>query len=505
MKKRLDRLNRDKIYRKFKTTLNFNLIKKSKLTKYFKIFLEKYFFRTKKKVFKKINKRRKSRLFIYNRKKKIRGDRIIKKKISNYKKRRKYYEFQKYGINYKQKRFRKRTINRRKSFRIGQKRKKKVRGFNNVFWRKSFFELFKSKYFSLVKNNNLKKRKNKLSLFKKKSRYRLRKYKIYFQATCCFLKVIRKRIINHRKKKRGSTRRWLKKNRSFSIYMPEAKIRKRRRRKAKKSNWWKLRLMNRSVALHYGFISLKKFRYIFNVYEKGMNFKFKSICRLELMLNMVILGLLFVDNIFMSNNFIRVIGVKVNDKVVSYPYRNLLKNDVISFEKANFKKMYNLIKVRLKKGKSFIFNKLKNRSYRKIKEAHNMFIKNRKKRDYVSDRRNTAWYIKAISEFPDKLLKAIAILKRLSDINEKILQSDIDFFYGIKRYTRETFKPWIIDGRMIMKRIKIIKNIPKYIEANFKIMHFIIWSYPTNDQIAKLFKKRHSFHLWNFSTKLKNN
>jgi len=336
---------------------------------------------------------------------------------------------------------------------------------------------------------------------RKRYKYKYRRYKIYKKVTKIYCKILGKRILKKKYSPRA-TKDWLKKNKSFSIYMPEAK--KNKRRKRRKSNWWKLRMINRRVALHYGFTSLKKFRYVFNTYEFGMNFNFKSACRLELMLNMVILSLAIVDNITLSNNFVRIIGVLINGNAVNYPYRNLLKGDMISFNKLKFFKIFKVIKSRFKKDKLYILNKFKVHHMRKQKIAYLKF-KKEQKHVYISNKRNTAWYVRAIRRFPARIEKAKKILKRLEDINEAITQDDIDFFYDVRRTVKKYFKRWIIDGRAVLKSIKVIKNIPKYIEANFKILHFIVWDYPNNKQIIKLFRRRFSLHSWNFSTQIENN
>lgn len=488
MKKWLS-LNRNKIYRKFKSTLNFNLIKKSKLTKFFKLFLERHYIISRRKVVKKI-KRRKPFFFTlrwrrrYSRKKK--GRRKFKSRRGKLLKR------------YRKGKFRKRKIKKKR--RLNKFRKKENRSkYDYNFWRKSFFNIFKNKY--LKTSLNFFSLRKKIFLQKRRYKYKHRRYEIYKKVTLAYFNVLGKRVMKEDYISIEATEDWLKKNRSFSIYMPEAK--KRRWRKRRKSNWWKLRLINKKVALYYGFINLKKFRYIFNVYEAGMNFKFKSACRLELMLNMVILSLSIVDSIMLSNNFVRIIGAKINGNSVNYPYRSLLKGDVLSFDSKKFNRIFKMIRNRFKKDKSYVLNKFKLKHNKKQQAAFLRF-KLKQKYKYESNRRNTRWYVRAIKRFPARIAKAKEILKRLEDINEKITQSDIDFFYGFKRRIKRYFKRWITDGRAILKKIKIIKSIPRYIEANFKILHFILWDYPTNKQIMKLFKKKFNLHTWNFSTQIEN-
>ena len=147
-------------------------------------------------------------------------------------------------------------------------------------------------------------------------------------------------------------------------------------------------MMNKRIALYYGFTSLKKFRYFFNVYEAGMNFKYKSVCRLELMLNMVILSLCVVDSIILSNNFVRIIGVKINGNFVNYPYRSLFKGDILSFNENKFDKIFKVIRNRFKKDKSFVLNRLK---LHHKKNQHVALLKFKSKQRYVyeSNRRNT--------------------------------------------------------------------------------------------------------------------
>jgi len=503
MKKWLS-LNKNKIYRKFKTTLNFSLIKKSKLTKFFKLFLEKYYLKTRFRVLRRFRKRRK--LYFFS---KWKGRRSLKKRRKKWKRR-----------GFKKKKFKRRKFRKKrrrvwklpslvKYRKIKRKRKRRRNKFirkNNKIkyfykaWKNSFFNTFKNKYFPVSNYFSLKRKKMRFK--RRKYKYKLRRYKLYKRATFYFCRVLSKRIKGARRASSDATKSWLKKNRSFSIYMPEEK--KKNKKKKRKSNWWKLRMINRRVALYYGFTNLKKFKHIFNIYESGMDSKLKSACRLELMLNMVILSLSIVDSIMLSNNFIRIIGVIINGNKVNYPYRNLLKGDTISFDQSKFFKIFKVIKSRFKKDKLYILNKFKINRMKKQKMAFLKF--KREQRWYVkSKKRGTMWYVRAIRRFPARIEKAKKILKRLEDINERITQDDIDFFYDVKRNVRKFFKRWIIDGRAILKSIKVIKNIPKYIEANFKILHFIIWTYPSNKQIAKLFKKKFSLHSWNFSTQIENN
>ena len=494
MKKWLS-LNKNKIYRKFKTTLNFSLIKKSKLTKFFRIFLEKYYLKTRFRVLRRLRGRKKLSFFSkWKGRKRVR--RFGKKKFKRRKFKKKRWKLWK---RLKVSKLRKRKRKRRKRLNKFVRKNNKIKYFYKV-WKNSFFNAFKNKYFPVSNYFSLKKKKMRLN--RKKYKYKLRRYKIYKKATLVYCKILGRRIMKEKYVSIQATVDWLEKNRSFSIYMPEAK--KKKKRKKKKSNWWKLRMMNRRVALHYGFTSLKKFRYFFNIYETGMDFKLKSACRLELMLNMVILSLSIVDSVMLSNNFVRILGVNINGNKVSYPYRNLLKGDMISFDQRNFLKIFKVIKNRFKKDKLYVLNKFKLHRIKKQKIAFLKF-KREQKYNYESNKRNTMWYVRAIKRFPARIEKAKIILKRLEDINEIITQDDIDFFYDIKRTVKKFFKRWIIDGRAALKNIKIIKNIPKYIEANFKILHFIIWDYPNNKQIIKLFKKKFSLHSWNFSTQIENN
>lgn len=500
MKKWLS-LNSNRIYRKYKMSLNFNLIRKTKLTKIFKLFLENRYLRFKLKAvdyfFDNIKKRR-----YYSKKR---------------------YKFKKkFKLFFNKKRKKKRKLNKIKLLNYYKKKRKKYIKLKNKFferkyfyeqqywkknWLKSITYKLKNSYFSW-KGLKLFKNKKKISYVQKKKYFRKRRYFLYLSISALYSKLYNKRKLYHLKKKFNSSKKWLKKNKSFSLYMPESKKKKFKRIK-KKSNWWKLRLLNKKVALYYGFTNLKKFRYIFNFYEKGMNFDIKSITRLELMLNMLILSLSFVDNIMTSNNFIRLFGVSINGNIVNYPFRVVKKGSIISIEPSKFKKLYFIMKNRFKRDKTFLLNSFKNSTVRKKKKLEKYEFKKVYKdivHEKKSKKRDTAWYLNAIKNGAAKLAKARKILERLKDINQKITQDDINFFYDINQDVYYEFEyNKIFDGRFLLKTINVIKNIPKYVEANFKIMHFILWASPNNSQIMKLYRRNHSLNGWNFSTQIENN
>lgn len=129
--------------------------------------------------------------------------------------------------------------------------------------------------------------------------------------------------------------------------------------KRKITNWWYLRMTFKRTAIFYGIFNLKKFRYIQNLSQRAMSLQVFHALKLETMLNIVLFKLNIFRNIYFSNNFIRVQGILLNNKVIYYPYRNIVKDDIISFAKKFFKKIFNLFTLKLYHNKSLILKKAK--------------------------------------------------------------------------------------------------------------------------------------------------
>ena len=127
--------------------------------------------------------------------------------------------------------------------------------------------------------------------------------------------------------------------------------------KRKITNWWYLRMTERRAAIFYGVFNLKKFRYIQNLSQKAMSLQVFHALRLEMMLNMVLFKLNIFRNIYFSNNFIRVKGILLNNKKIFYPFKSIVKGDIVSFSKSCFKKIFNLFTLKMYHNKSLILKK----------------------------------------------------------------------------------------------------------------------------------------------------
>ena len=57
----------------------------------------------------------------------------------------------------------------------------------------------------------------------------------------------------------------------------------------------------------------------------------------------------------------------------------------------------------------------------------------------------------------------------------------------------------------LLKAVKNFVNVPSYIEYNYKIMHFILWRQPYENDFLSLGFKYYNTHLWSFETQLQYN
>ena len=129
--------------------------------------------------------------------------------------------------------------------------------------------------------------------------------------------------------------------------------------KRKITNWWYLRMTERRAAIFYGIFNLKKFRFIQNLSHKAMSLNALHVLKLETMLNIILYKLNIFKNIYFSNNFIRLKGILLNNKLIYYPFKSIIKNDVVSFSKNCFKKIFNLFSLKLYHNKNLILKKAK--------------------------------------------------------------------------------------------------------------------------------------------------
>jgi ribosomal protein S4 len=122
----------------------------------------------------------------------------------------------------------------------------------------------------------------------------------------------------------------------------------------------------RKLALFYGIKNLKKLRYIQHFATKAMGLRNYAIIHLETMVNIVLFRMNLFNNVYMSNNFIHLGGIAINEKTIFYKHRFLRVNDILSINKIFFKKIFNIFYQRLtftrrilkKKGFFFFHNRL---------------------------------------------------------------------------------------------------------------------------------------------------
>ena len=130
--------------------------------------------------------------------------------------------------------------------------------------------------------------------------------------------------------------------------------------------------MKRKVAFYYGFINIKKFRFI-NNYSKRMPVNTNYGVKLECMLNIFMYRLNFFDNIFHINNVIKKVRIiEINNKICIYPYRVVNLFDTVSISKHFFKKMFNIFLKRSKYNKSYLLGKLIRKGKKKKKVMRNL-------------------------------------------------------------------------------------------------------------------------------------
>lgn len=140
----------------------------------------------------------------------------------------------------------------------------------------------------------------------------------------------------------------------------------------KPESWWVIRELKRKVAFYYGFINIKKFRYINNL-NKNMSVNSNYGIKLECMLNIFFLRLNFFDNIFQINNLIKKTRfININNKLCTYPYRIINVFDTVSISKSYFKKMLNIFIKRCRFNKSYILKNFIKKGYKRKKAIRNV-------------------------------------------------------------------------------------------------------------------------------------
>lgn len=112
---------------------------------------------------------------------------------------------------------------------------------------------------------------------------------------------------------------------------------------ARKSIWWKNRILTRKLSLYFGFINKKKFRFVQSLNFKAMQHNVWVSSRINLMISVLLLKLNIFNNFYFIKNFIKIGGCAVNNNIVTYPYRILKKGDIISINKIYFRVIFNKI------------------------------------------------------------------------------------------------------------------------------------------------------------------
>lgn len=139
----------------------------------------------------------------------------------------------------------------------------------------------------------------------------------------------------------------------------------------KSENWWVVRELKRRVAFYYGFINMRKFRYI-NNFNKNMQVNSNYGMKLECMLNIFFLRLNFFDNIFQVNNLIRKTRfIKIDNKLCTYPYRIINVFQTVSIDKFYFKKMLNIFIKRCKFNKTYVLKNFVKKGYKRKRLMRN--------------------------------------------------------------------------------------------------------------------------------------
>ena len=140
----------------------------------------------------------------------------------------------------------------------------------------------------------------------------------------------------------------------------------------KPESWWVIRELKRKVAFYYGFINIKKFRYISN-FNKNMSVNSNYGIKLECMLNIFFLRLNLFDNIFQINNLIRKTRfININNKLCTYPYRVINVFDTVSINKYYFKRMLNIFIKRCRFNKSYVIKSFIKKGYKRKKIIKNV-------------------------------------------------------------------------------------------------------------------------------------
>ena len=141
---------------------------------------------------------------------------------------------------------------------------------------------------------------------------------------------------------------WLPLNRRFNIH--------------RWSKWWKLKIQQKKLALFYGIISKKKFKFFNTVTFSSQKMHAYSALSLEMMVCTILFRTNLFTNMYAILSFIRNGGCLLNNKKIIYPFFRMKMGDYISIEKKYFKKLLNTFYI---KARSTYLMKIK-KNYRAL-------------------------------------------------------------------------------------------------------------------------------------------
>ena len=123
----------------------------------------------------------------------------------------------------------------------------------------------------------------------------------------------------------------------------------------KPKKWWRIKIEQEKIAIFFGFFNSKRFLR-FQQEQFFMNkLRLYSFLKLVGKLTFLIFNFNFYNNMYYIFNFIKRGNVKVNNKIITNPDHIVQLFDNISFDRAIFKKLLILYKLRLK-SKTIFFN-----------------------------------------------------------------------------------------------------------------------------------------------------
>jgi hypothetical protein len=108
-----------------------------------------------------------------------------------------------------------------------------------------------------------------------------------------------------------------------------------------------MRIQQKKYSLFYGNVNKKKFRFLQSLTFKAMQLQTFAMIKLEFMLCMILFRFNIFKNMFFILNFIRIGGCIVNNIIVTYPYKFIKLNDIVTIHPKYFKKIFNIFNVNM--------------------------------------------------------------------------------------------------------------------------------------------------------------